>query len=110
MRWESRFRQRNRIRIMMQATLHVHDHRVHFIICTRWTADVVAALKADLASDPPSRKAFPHGRYPRRIFPAICKRLKRFIESGQSLSVRLLGTSGDEISAESQFAGGRPLS
>ncbi len=45
------------------------------------------------------------------IFRDLQNRLKRFIESVRlALSVMATGDTGDETSAGSQFAGGRPLS
>ncbi|EJX2811961.1 hydrogenase small subunit [Salmonella enterica] len=73
------------IRNMMQATLHVHDHLVHFyhLHALDWV-DVVAALKADphqTSAIAQSLSAWPLSSP--GYFRDLQNRLKRFIESGQ---------------------------
>ncbi|EAN5386200.1 hydrogenase 1 large subunit, partial [Salmonella enterica] len=75
----------NCIRNMMQATLHVHDHLVHFyhLHALDWV-DVVAALKADphqTSAIAQSLSAWPLSSP--GYFRDLQNRLKRFIESGQ---------------------------
>ncbi|EJC3370773.1 nickel-dependent hydrogenase large subunit [Salmonella enterica] len=75
----------NCIRNMMQATLHVHDHLVHFyhLHALDWV-DVVAALKADphqTSAIAQSLSAWPLSSP--GYFRNLQNRLKRFIESGQ---------------------------
>lgn len=74
----------NCIRNMMQATLHVHDHLVHFyhLHALDWV-DVVAALKADphqTSAIAQSLSAWPLSSP--GYFRDLQNRLKRFIESG----------------------------
>lgn len=75
----------NCIRNMMQATLHVHDHLVHFyhLHALDWV-DVVAALKADphqTSAIAQSLSAWPLSSP--GYFRDLQNRLKQFIESGQ---------------------------
>lgn len=75
----------NTIRNIMQLTLQVQDHLVHFyhLHALDWV-DVVSALKADpKATAELAQSISPWGKSSPGYFLDIASRLKRFVESGQ---------------------------
>jgi hydrogenase large subunit len=75
----------NTIRNIMQQTLYVHDHLVHFyhLHALDWV-DVVSALKADpKATSELAQSISPWAKSSPGYFRDLQNRLKRFVESGQ---------------------------
>ncbi|MDV3243329.1 MAG: nickel-dependent hydrogenase large subunit [Methylocaldum sp.] len=75
----------NSIRNIMQLTLQVHDHLVHFyhLHALDWV-DVVSALKADpKATSELAQSISPWAKSSPGYFHDIATRLKKFVESGQ---------------------------
>ncbi len=75
----------NIIRNIMQLTLYVHDHLVHFyhLHALDWV-DVVSGLKADpKATSELAQKVSPWAKSSPGYFRDLQNRLKRFVESGQ---------------------------
>jgi len=75
----------NTIRNMMQLTLWVHDHLVHFyhLHALDWV-DVISALKADpKATSALAQSISPWGKSSPGYFSDVQARLQRFVDSGQ---------------------------
>ena len=75
----------NIIRNIMQLTLYVHDHLVHFyhLHALDWV-DVVSALKADpKATSALAQSISPWGKSSPGYFSDVQARLQRFVDSGQ---------------------------
>jgi hydrogenase large subunit len=75
----------NTIRNMMQLTLWIHDHLVHFyhLHALDWV-DVISALKADpKATSALAQSISPWGKSSPGYFSDVQARLQRFVDSGQ---------------------------